>query len=207
VYLPAIVDFVPDQMTKAIAAFLDFCYLARRTVHNEVSLDALDDALARFHTHRAIFEQSGVRPTGFLLPRQHSLIHYQHLIKAFGAPDGLCSSITESKHISAVKEPWRRSNRHEPLGQILLTTQRIDKLQACRIDFEARGMLSRPLLSESSDIMHAIFDSDARAVMDVDSADSASLSTNSLRDSVDHDTDIAAVEGPPVLANITLAQN
>jgi len=67
VYLPAIVDFVPDQMTKAIAAFLDFCYLARRTVHNEVSLDALDDALARFHTHRAIFEQSGVRPAGFLL--------------------------------------------------------------------------------------------------------------------------------------------
>jgi len=130
VYLPAIVDFVPDQMTKAIAVFLNFCYLAHHAVHNKASLDALNDTLTRFHTHRAIFEQSGVRPAGFLLPRQHSLIHYQHLIKAFGTPNGLCLSITESKHISAVKEPWRQSNRHEPLGQILLSTQRIDKLQA-----------------------------------------------------------------------------
>ena len=67
-------------------------------------------------------------------------------------------------------------------------------------------MLSRPLLSESSDIMHAISDSDTWAVMDIDSTDLASLSTNGLSDSVDHDTDVAAVEGPPVLASVTLAQ-
>jgi hypothetical protein len=63
------------------------------------------------------------------------------LIRAFGAPNGLCSSITESKHIKAVKEPWRRSNRYDALGQMLLTNQRLDKLAAARVDFNARGML------------------------------------------------------------------
>jgi hypothetical protein len=64
------------------------------------------------------------------------------LIKLFGSPGGLCSSITESKHITAVKEPWRRSNRYNALGQMLLTNQRLDKLAASRVDFEHRGMLN-----------------------------------------------------------------
>jgi len=60
---------------------------------------ALDDALQQFHHHREIFHTSGICTDGFNLPRQHSLIHYVKLIRAFGAPNGLCSSITESKHI------------------------------------------------------------------------------------------------------------
>lgn len=38
-----------------------------------------------------------LRPEGHLLPRQHSLVHYSALIRGFGAPNGLCSSITESR--------------------------------------------------------------------------------------------------------------
>ncbi|KAJ6617373.1 hypothetical protein B0H10DRAFT_2176466 [Mycena sp. CBHHK59/15] len=34
------------------------------------------------------------------------------------APNGLCSSITESKHIKAVKQPWRRSRRGNDGGAI-----------------------------------------------------------------------------------------
>jgi len=64
----------------------------------------------------------------------------------FGAPNGLCSSMTEAKHIKAVKEPWRRSSRYEPLGQMLLTNQRLDKLAASRIDFTSRGMLDGSVL-------------------------------------------------------------
>ena len=126
---------------QAMRAFLEFCYIARRDVHDTHSLTALDDALQRFHHHREIFQTSGVRANGFNLPRQHSLIHYIKLIRAFGAPNGLCSSITESKHIKAVKEPWQRSSRFEALGQMLLTNQRLDKLAAARVDFADRGML------------------------------------------------------------------
>ena len=68
-------------------------------------------------------------------------MHYCRLIQAFGAPNGLCSSITESKHIKAVKEPWRRSSHFEALGQMLVANQRLDKLVACRVNFTACHML------------------------------------------------------------------
>jgi hypothetical protein len=133
---------------RAFRAFLEFCYIARHNVITESTLAELRDALNRFHLYRVIFEELGIRPDGFALPRQHSLPHYFGLIRAFGAPNGLCSSITESKHIKAIKEPWRRSNRYKALGQMLLTNQRIDKLAAARIDFSARGMLEGTCLSD-----------------------------------------------------------
>ncbi|KAI0059028.1 hypothetical protein BV25DRAFT_1871690 [Artomyces pyxidatus] len=142
VFLSAISGHVPPDVVKCISAFLDFCYIARRSVHTEDSLDALDHALTRFHRHRIIFETTGVRLNGAgSLPRQHSMNHYRSRMEDFAAANGLCSSITEAKHIKAVKEPWRRSNQNEPLGQILLTNQRLDKLAAARADFGARGML------------------------------------------------------------------
>ncbi len=76
-----------------------------------------------------IFIETGVPPKGVSLPRQHSVMHYKENIKLFGSPGGLSSSITESKHIKAVKEPWRRSNRYNALGQMLLTPKDLTNLQ------------------------------------------------------------------------------
>ena len=56
-------------------------------------------------------------------------------------PGGVCSSITESQHITAVKKPWCRSSRYKALGQMLVTNQQLDKLAAARVDFINRGML------------------------------------------------------------------
>lgn len=133
-------------MVKAIQAFLDFCYIARRSFFTNSNLSDLDDALKRFHRYRKIFQTTGVRPDGFALPRQHSLTHWRYLIEQFGAPNGLDSSITESKHIDAVKEPWRRSNRYDALGQMLQTNQRMDKLAALRVDLKDRGLLDGNIL-------------------------------------------------------------
>ena len=134
-------------MVLALRAFLEFCYIARRDIIDTKDLNALDDALERFHKYRKIFEATGVRLDGFALPRQHSMVHYHTLIQAFGAPNGLCSSITESKHIKAVKEPYRRSNRWKALGQMLVTNQRLDKLAAMRVDYQDRDMLNGTCLS------------------------------------------------------------
>src|ERR1700710_615517 len=139
VYLPAIVGHVPSTIVKAVADIIEFCYLVRRSVIDEDTLIAIDAAVARFHAHREIFRATS-RPDGFSLPRQHSITHYRPLIQNFAAPNGLCSSITESKHIKAVKRPYRRTNHYKPLGQMLLTNQRLDKLAAARVDFTARGM-------------------------------------------------------------------
>lgn len=141
VFLPAIAGLVPEGMLRAITAFLDFCYLVRRSQIDESVLDQIDDAVNRFHRERHIFIELGIRDN-FLLPRQHALVHYRLMIQLFGAPNGLCSSITESKHIRAVKQPYRRSSRNNPLGEMILTNQRNDKLAAARVDFESRGMLT-----------------------------------------------------------------
>jgi hypothetical protein len=133
----------------AFCAFLEFCYIARRDVITEDDLDKLEDALARFHKYRDVFlpVRNG---RGFSLPRQHSMVHYPADIRSFAAPNGHCSSITESKHIRAVKEPWRRSNRNDALFQMLTTNQRLDQLAAARADFTERGMLNEP--SKADDI-------------------------------------------------------
>ncbi|KAG1763021.1 hypothetical protein EDD22DRAFT_979524 [Suillus occidentalis] len=123
VYIPAIKDHVPEDIM--------------RTFNDLVQLQ---EVLDHFHEYQEIFKMSGVT-TSFSLPRQHSMCHYILMIRLFGVPNGLCSSITESKHIKAVKEPWHCSNRFRALGQMLLTNQRLDKLAAAHVDLEACSML------------------------------------------------------------------
>ena len=135
---------------RTFSAFLEFCYIVRGDVITEDDISELQDSLARFHEYHNIFIETGVR-SGFLLPRQHSMMHYHTLIRKFGAPNGLCTSITESKHIRAVKEPWRRSNHNEALGQMLVTNQRLDQLAAVCTDFANRGMLNGTCLTAVSD--------------------------------------------------------
>jgi hypothetical protein len=147
VYLPAIAGRVPDEMVKAVSAYLEFCYLVRRDVITEDTLVAIDQAVECFHCLREIFRETGVR-NNFNLPRQHSVTHYRQLIQMFGAPNGVCSSITESRHIKAVKKPWRRSNHNNAIGQMLVTNQRIDKLAASRVHFASCGLLRASVLPE-----------------------------------------------------------
>jgi hypothetical protein len=141
VYLPAIEGHVPSDIVRCFRAFLDFCYITRSDIISEQTLENLEGALRRFHQYRSVFQAAGVRDD-ISLPRQHSMTHYSLLIRLFGAPNGLCSSITESKHIKAVKEPWRRSNRYQALLQMLVTNQRLDKLAAAKADFLSRDMLN-----------------------------------------------------------------
>ncbi|KAG1869708.1 hypothetical protein C8R48DRAFT_771097 [Suillus tomentosus] len=140
VYLPAIEGHVPDDVVRVFRVFLEFCYIVHANIITDDTLTELRDALERFHRYRTIFQTIGVR-FDISLPQQHSLVHYEILVRMFGAPNGLCSSITESKHIKAVKKPWRRSSKHKALGQMLLTNQRLDKIVAARVDFHLRGML------------------------------------------------------------------
>ena len=146
IYLPAIEGYVPDDMIKALRAFLEFCYLAHCNIHNRKSLDQMDEVLQCYHHYRKVFLATGVW-MGFNLPRQHALVHYIRAIWLFGAPNGLCSSIIESKHIKAVKEPWWRSSRFDALCQMLLSNQRTDKLALARADFKKQGMLKGTCLS------------------------------------------------------------
>ena len=205
----ALEGYVPSGIIKTLNSFLDFCYIARQNILTEDSLNSLDAALENFHRHREIFRLSGVRPDGFSLPRQHSLMHYHRHIKNFGAPNGLCSSITESKHIAAVKKPWRRSNRCEALKQMLVINSRNDKLAAAHSDFSSRGMLLGTCLGEA---LHDVLGVDAD---DVDDPDEFSGPDGNGEDGRDLDLDDGndeddgspgPVDGPPVFSEVILAQ-
>ena len=76
VYLPAIYGLVHLDIIKCISAFLDFCYLARRSDFDTSTLNSLNNALHRFQTYHEIFQSSGVCENSFSLPCQHSLVHY-----------------------------------------------------------------------------------------------------------------------------------
>ena len=135
-------------MVCTVSVFLNLFYLVWCNVLNKSMLDAIDDALACFHDNWVVFEEAGVQTDGFSLPWQHSMKHYHSLIQMFGAPNGLCSSITESKHIKAVKEPWCHFSKFDVLGQMLVTNQQLDKLAANRVHFTTHGMLNGPCLAQ-----------------------------------------------------------
>lgn len=183
-------------MIRTISAFLDFCYLVRRPTITQKALTDIQNALDRFHRYRPIFQKTGVRepgPKGFSLPRQHALKHYVEHIIAFGAPNGLCSSITESMHIRAVKKPWRRSSRLKALEQILLTNQRLSKLAAIRRSFENCGML------QDDCHMSAL----KEAGLTAPDPEPSSGVANEIANELD---DCGPVEGPQVLNHVVLAQ-
>jgi hypothetical protein len=123
-------------------SFIECCHIIQRKDFDERSLDDLEHAIDAFFRDVKIFETLGVR-TNMNLPLQHSLRHYRYVIEQFGSPSGHDTSITENRHRSAVKEPWRRSNRCQALSQMLRTLLRLDKLAAMRVYLESLGLLKR----------------------------------------------------------------
>ncbi|KAJ7473215.1 hypothetical protein FB451DRAFT_290240 [Mycena latifolia] len=192
IYLGAVAGYLPSDMITSLSAFMDLCYLVRRNAISAPDLTRIQNALERFHHFRKIFIECGVR-TDISLPRQHSLIHYPRCIQLFGSPNGLCSSITESKHIKAVKEPWRRSSRYKALGQMLVTLTRLDKLAAAAWAFTARGMLTGTVSSYTA----AVFVGQQPQVI-------ATQAAAALEEENDDDDD-GVVHGPRSLSDIELA--
>lgn len=128
-------------MVQSISAFIEACYIVRRNSISAPMLECFKEWVAKFHKLRDIFIAEGVR-VSISLPRQHALSHYYKAIQLFGSPNGLCSSITESKHIVAVKEPWRRSSRYKALSQMLRILVRMSKMDALRRIFAGMGMMA-----------------------------------------------------------------
>lgn len=154
IIIAALVDIVPDDLVRAFSAQLDFCYLVRRPVIDDDGINAIDCALERFHRFREVIRDEGLR-TDFNLPRQHSMLHYIESIKEFGAPNGLCTSITESRHIEDVKKRWRQSNKCNALKQMLKAIVRLGKLAAARVDYQERGMFEQ---DEDSELQNEVQD-------------------------------------------------
>jgi hypothetical protein len=178
-------------MVKCLSAFLDFCYIARRNALTTEDLEELQNALTCFHNHRKVFvDTAGVNGDQISLPQQHALIHYLCSIRLYGSPNGLCSSITESKHIKAVKEPWRRSSRYKALKQMLVTNSRLEKLASAGRIFSRLGMMEGTTSSYTAMILCGEL---PQPLEDGD-------------DNSDDDDDAGPAHGPKSLSSIELAR-
>ncbi|KIY61449.1 hypothetical protein CYLTODRAFT_447703 [Cylindrobasidium torrendii FP15055 ss-10] len=196
VYLAAIAGYVPGAMLRALSAFTDFCYLVRRNAIDIDTLDQIQTKLDEFHHYRRIFIDAGVRDT-ISLPRQHSLVHYPRGIVLFGSPNGLCSSITESKHIRAVKDPWRQSNRNKPLYLMVQRLSRLDNMAAKMSELRDAGCLVGTTLSYTLDSLEDGFMPTPLRREAMDDGDSDSED--------DERSDIGPAFGPKTFTTIALA--
>ena len=188
---------------------MDLCYIFRRNAITTTALKTAKGLLDQFHNLQHVFINAGVR-SSISLPRQHLLIHYLTSIPLFGSPNGLCSSITESKHIKAVKEPWRRSSRYKALIQMLRTITRLDKIAALRRIFLKKGMLVgttaayiAQLLSETDS--DAAGDEENRATEEGEDEDEEQGEDYGKVGADACLRDVGPVSGPQALSSIMLA--
>jgi len=110
ILLDCLIRVMPKEGILAIAALLDFIYIAQYSAHNPTTLDYLDDALRCFYQNWDYFIKIGVWED-FNIPKFHSLLHYITSTKLFGTTNNYNTELFECHHIDFVKEGWRASNQ------------------------------------------------------------------------------------------------
>jgi len=135
--------------------------------------------------------------TSISLPRQHTLSHYYKLIQLFSSPNGLCSSITESKHIKAVKEIWRHLSHFKALAQMLFSIVQMEKMAAISLarQIKCKENSSDEVFCDSGNSEFDTYDDEAtdaelEAKITNGSNDVLSVSRDPSRKLVDGTTDI-----------------
>jgi hypothetical protein len=202
VYLAAVVDYIPMEMTQCLASFLELFYIFWRNAITTTALNQAKEHLNDFRRHREIFVTTGTR-AHCSLPRQHALGHFLTGIPEFGASNGHCSPITESKHIEAVKKPWRRSSRFDALHQMLKIIVRVDKLSTLHQLFMDRGMLQ----GSTSMYMALTVSNNWQPLVLKDSEDEES--NQAVDDEPDDPArmgDVTPADGPRLATSVTLAR-
>ena len=111
------------RLTCAVRALLDFMYLAQYSVQTTATLNALKDALCRFHEEKDIFVELGVREH-FNIPKFHSLAHYQRSITLFGSADNYNTEQSERLHIDLTKNMYRATNFKDEFKQMTTWLER-----------------------------------------------------------------------------------
>ncbi|KAI9450403.1 hypothetical protein BJY52DRAFT_1206158 [Lactarius psammicola] len=111
-----------------IRAILDFIYISQYRVHTVETLNALDDALQRFHDNKEVFIDIGAREH-FNIPKFHSLLHYSRSITLFGTADNYNTEQVERLHIDFTKNAYRVTNHKDEYPQMTTWLERQEAIQ------------------------------------------------------------------------------
>ncbi|KAH9075024.1 hypothetical protein EDB83DRAFT_2515877 [Lactarius deliciosus] len=118
---------VTSRIVRSIHALLDFLYLAQLPSQTTDTITRLDEALARFHSNKAVFVDLGVREH-FNIPKFHSLMHYSTSIALFGTTDNYNTEQTERLHIDFTKDAYRATNHKGEYPQMTTWLERCKKV-------------------------------------------------------------------------------
>jgi hypothetical protein len=136
----AVVFGADKRIDRAASAMLDFIYLASLSIHTDTSINALEDALRRFHDDKEVFQELGGRTAeNFDLNKLHSLMHYPESIRSRGALDGYNTEWSERLHIDYAKKGYRASNHINFTPQMTAWLTRREKVVFFRRYLEWHG--------------------------------------------------------------------
>jgi hypothetical protein len=125
---------VPASVLRAIRALIEFVFQAQSLLLYDEHLHALNEALREFHTFKNAIINAGGRLgkkgpiPHFKIPKLEGLWRVAGNARVMGAPYQWTSDITERCHITHVKTPYRRSNRHNFHEQCVRYMDRIEKM-------------------------------------------------------------------------------
>jgi hypothetical protein len=109
-------------------------------MQSEISLENASIFLNAFNQHKKVFNE--VPGCSASIPKIHSLQHYDQGVRDFGTPDNFDTEYTEHQHIIDTKQPYRRTNKRDPLPQMIKHVQRRMILEDKRSYLESLQPLS-----------------------------------------------------------------
>ncbi|CCO35903.1 hypothetical protein BN14_10024 [Rhizoctonia solani AG-1 IB] len=135
--LPIAVGKCSPEFTALVWSVIDFIHRAHSASMTDKDIDALQHSLDTLHELKEImvdpidgYYQNNKRWDK--IAKLHMMEHYAHSIRELGTPDGYNTEGPENLHIIYAKEPWRASNKREPLPQMTKYLQRLDAIQIQR---------------------------------------------------------------------------
>ncbi|KAG9118957.1 hypothetical protein FRC07_006257 [Ceratobasidium sp. 392] len=127
VFAAVMAGLVPEPVLPVILAIIDFIHFARLPVHTTETLDLLDDALDRFHEHKHILIQYGVREH-FNINKIHAMCHYVEAIQELGTADAYNTETPERLHIEFAKRAYKATNRKNFFEQMTIYLDRRERV-------------------------------------------------------------------------------
>jgi hypothetical protein len=110
------------EVTKCLAIFVEWYFYASSPIQTERTLVDQDALLSQFDDLKGPFEE--VSPSSLNFPKLHSLQHISESTRKFGTPDNTDTEVTEHQHRIDVKMPYRRTNKRNPLPQVVKFVER-----------------------------------------------------------------------------------
>ena len=86
-----------------------------------------DTLLSQFDELKVPF--TNISPSSLNFPKLHSLQHISEATKRLGTPDNFDTEVTEHQHRTDVKIPYQRTNKRDPLPQIIKFIERRTALE------------------------------------------------------------------------------